>query len=104
MQELPDFSVDFSVFDSHVFRCGKRPRKPRVELPRVDFSQAPWQVMLTSGAYKVLTSREGRQFRRKFRLPADLFDHIVAVLLHRKLFREYDPAGAGKDAYGLQKP
>jgi len=100
MQEL----FDCSVLDSHVFRCDKRPRKPRVELPRVDFSQARWQVMLTTGTYKDPTSREGRQFRRKFRLPADLFNHIVAVLLHRKLFREYDSAGAGKDAYGRAIP
>ena len=56
--------------------------------------------MLTSGTYKIPTSRQGRQFRRKFRVPADLFDYIVRGVLHRELFPEYDTAGAGKDAFG----
>ena len=78
----------------------KRPRKQRQEFPRVDFASAPWQVMITSGAYKNEMTKEGRNFRRKFRLPASLFDFIVSTVLHRKLFPEYDMNGCSNDAFG----
>jgi len=78
----------------------KRPRKQREDFPREDFSQAPWQIMITSGAYKIETTKEGRNFRRKYRVPASVFDFIVETVLHRKLFPEYDTNGCGKDAFG----
>ena len=97
-EDIPDLDVFQALF------LGKRPRRPRKELPREDFSTAPWQVMLTSGSYKLPTTRQGRTFRRKFRVPADLLDWSVEGLLHRKLFPEYDAAGAGKDAFGRPIP
>lgn len=56
--------------------------------------------MLDSGAYKLDTTKQGRNFRRKFRVPASLFDFLVSTALHRRLFPEYDNDGSGKDAFG----
>jgi len=78
----------------------ERERKQRVEFPREDFKNAPWQQMLDSGSYKLKSTKAGRNFRRKFRLPASLFDYVVATVLHLRLFREYDVNGAGQDAFG----
>ena len=94
MEEVPDPDVWKTMFGG-----SKRLRKPRQEFLREDFASAPWQVMLTLGTYKIETTKQGRQFRRKFRVPAPLFDYIVGTLLHRKLFPEYDDAGNGKDAF-----
>lgn len=82
------------------FQAGKkRPRKQREDFPREDFAQAPWQIMITSGAYKIETTKAGRNFRRKYRVPATVFDFIVETALHRKLFPEYDMKGCSKDAF-----
>jgi len=82
----------------------KRPRKQRVEFPREDFENAPWQLWLTSGDYRIESTKPGRKFRRKFRLPAPLFDFIVATALQRKFFPEYDVNGSGQDAFGRPIP
>lgn len=82
----------------------KRPRKQRKEYPREDYSTAPWQQMLTSGDYRIETTKTGRHFRRKFRLPASLFDYIVSSVLYRQLFPEYEMDGSGKDAFGRPIP
>ena len=87
-----------------VFQTRKRPRKERVEFPREDFARAPWQVMITAGTYKIETTKQGRNFRRKYRVPASLFDFIVAKVLQRNLFPEYDSNGCGKDAFSRPIP
>jgi hypothetical protein len=85
------FSVDFSsdawrsLLDGSAKRQ-KRPRKTRVDFDRVDFAQSQWQLMVTSGAYKIATTKAGRIFRRTFRVPPELFDFIVEPALHRKWF------------------
>jgi hypothetical protein len=85
------FSVDFSsdawrsLLDGSAKRQ-KRPRKTRVDFDRVDFARSQWQLMVTSGAYKIATTKAGRNFRRKCRSPPELFDFIVEPALHRKWF------------------
>jgi hypothetical protein len=99
----PDYSINTAAWES-IFvsknASEKRPRKEREEFPREDFATAPWQQMLTSGAYKLDRMKQGRNFRRKFRVPAPLFDYIVATVLHRRFFPEYDSNGSGTDAFG----
>ena len=97
---LPSFSVDFSSDAWRSLLRQKRPRKKRVELDRADFARAHWQLMVTSGAYKLATTKAGRNFRRKFRVPPALFDFIVETALHRRWFPEYDSDGSGHDAFG----
>jgi hypothetical protein len=94
--------LHFDVWNA-VFLEGKsckRPRKQRTDFPREDFAGSQWQIMITTGIYRKETTKQGRNFRRKFRVPAPLFDFIVGTLLHHKLFPEYDTFGSGKDAFG----
>jgi hypothetical protein len=96
MSQIPcNFNPDAwnSVFEK------KRERKTRVDFAREDFANAPWQQMIDSGSYKLTTTKAGRNFRRKFRLPASLFDFVVATVLHLRLFVEYDSKGCGQDAF-----
>lgn len=60
--------------------------------------------MITAGTYKIETTKQGRNFRRKYRVPASLFDFIVAKVLQRNLFPEYDSNGCGKDAFSRPIP
>jgi len=91
------FNADaWSVF----LKVTKRPRKEREEFPREVFKTSPWQEMIDSGSYKLQTTKQGRNFRRKFRLPASMFDWIVATVLHRKLFPEFRLDGSAIDAFG----
>ena len=56
----------------------KHLRKEREEFPREVFKTSPWQEMIDSGSYKLQTTKQGRSFRRKFRLPASMFDWIAS--------------------------
>ena len=94
----------YLAWDSMFGKAQKRPRKERADFPREDFATAPWQLMLDSGDYRIETTKQGRNFRRKFRLPAPLFDFVVATVLHRRFFPEYDAKGSGKDAFGRPIP
>jgi hypothetical protein len=94
----------YLAWDSMFGKAQKRPRKERADFPREDFANAPWQLMLDSGDYRIETTKQGRNFRRKFRLPAPLFDFVVATVLHRRFFPEYDAKGSGKDAFGRPIP
>ena len=95
------FSFNAEAWNSvFVEKKRERERKQRVEFPREHFETAPWQQMLDSGSYKLKTTKAGRNFRRKFRLPASLFDYVVATVLHLHLFREYDSKGTAQDAFG----
>ncbi len=38
-------------------KSSNEPRKKRVDFPREDYSTAPWQVMLDTGAYKDTTTK-----------------------------------------------
>jgi hypothetical protein len=94
--------LHFDVWNT-VFLEGKsckRPRKQRTDFPREDFAGSQWQIMIDTGTYRKETTKQGRNFRRKFRVPAPLFDFIVGTLLHHKLFPEFDTFGSGKDAFG----
>jgi hypothetical protein len=92
------------AWNSMFHKSQKRARKQRADFPREDFENAPWQVMLNSGDYRIETTKAGRNFRRKFRVSASLFDFIVATVLHRGLFPEYDAKGSGKDAFSRPIP
>ncbi len=83
-----------------LLKFSKRPRKEREEFPREVFKTSPWQEMIDSGSYKLQTTKQGRNFRRKFRLPASMFDWIVATVLHLKLFPEFRLNGSASDAFG----
>ena len=89
---------------SYVFKAAKRERKPRQELPREDYATAPWQLMVDSGSYRQVETRQGKSFRKKFRVPFPVFDYIVAQALHWKWFPEYNSQGSGKDAVGREIP
>ena len=92
----------FRVFNAEAWdafvKIPKRSRKQREEFPREDFKKAPWQEMIDSGSYKLETTKQGHSFRRKFRLPASMFDWIVATALHRQLFPEFHMDGSASDA------
>ena len=93
----------FQVFNAEAWdafvKIPKRSRKQREEFPREDFKKAPWQEMIDSGSYKLETTKQGHSFRRKFRLPASMFDWIVATALHRQLFPEFHMDGSTCDAF-----
>jgi hypothetical protein len=92
------------AWNSMFHKSERRERKQRAEYPREDFHNAPWQVMLNSGDYRIETTKSGRNFRRKYRLSAPLFDFIVATVLHRRFFPEYDATGSGHDAFSRPIP
>ena len=97
---IPGQRINFHNWDAVFLKSRKRPRKQRTDFPREDFAGSQWQIMITTGTYRDETTKQGRNFRRKFRVPAPLFDFIVGTLLHHKLFPEYDTYGSGNDAFG----
>jgi hypothetical protein len=83
----------------------KRKRRRRSLPPK---SQAPWQLMLNNaqnpGGAADPTSIDGRYFRRRFRLPYDLFNALNQVMLADNWFPgEYEHDGQGNcDRMGIR--
>jgi hypothetical protein len=90
--------------DGSLDKKRKRPRKQREELEREDFQNAPWQRMIDSGSYNNPRSRHGLHFRRRYRVPAPLFDYIVEKAVHGRWFPEYGKGCSAIDALGRPIP
>jgi hypothetical protein len=85
-------------------RKRKCPRKHREELEREDFQNAPWQRMIDSGSYKSPRTRHGLHFRRRYRVPASVFDFIVEKAVCGRWFQEYGAGTSAVDALGRPIP
>lgn len=66
----------------------KKIPKTRNSCPRTDYSQSPWAVMLAKGHCQDLEHKDGRYFRRRFRVPYPLFTRIVELCKHYDWFPE----------------
>ena len=84
----------------------KRVRNGAARRNPVDKKDAPWQRMLDgcskgSNTINDEQSRDGKYFRRRFRMPHSLFMTLVDVVLAEQWFPKYGPEGQGpKDCTG----
>jgi hypothetical protein len=90
--------------DGSLDKKRKLPRKQREELEREDFQNAPWQRMIDSGSYRNPRTRHGLHFRRRYRVPAPLFDYIVEKAVSGRWFQEYEKGCGATDALGRPIP
>ena len=97
--DAPD-APDAVAFVWKKTRDGKARRNP------VDKKDAPWQRMLDSNDKGTNTihderSRDGKYFRRRFRMPHSLFKSLILVMLQEQWFPQYGQTGEGlPDATG----
>ena len=63
-----------------------RVKRTREVLPRSDFSQAPWSILLRKAELKRRDSGEYINFRRHFRIPYEFFLELVQLAKYRKWF------------------
>jgi hypothetical protein len=89
-----DASVTASVAAVKQLRNGSKRRRPTCK------KDAPWQRMLDDCAKGENTiadaeSRDGRYFRRRFRMPYTLFCAFIDVILQEAWFPKYGSTGAG---------
>jgi len=75
-------------------RNGSKRRRPTCK------KDAPWQRMLdecVKGENSIAdaNSRDGKYFRRRFRMPYDLFCAFIKVILHEAWFPKFDTSGNG---------
>ena len=84
-----------------VLRLISKPKRTRVRRPVTDKAAAPWQLMLDNaklGFNGVADpdSRDGKYFRRRFRVPYILFTAIVDVAIGDRWFPgEFEVDGRG---------
>jgi hypothetical protein len=52
----------------------------------VDYSTTPWMRMINNPQINDSTTREGKRFRRRFRLPFPVFEYIVELCKERNIF------------------
>jgi hypothetical protein len=69
-----------------VLRLLSKPKRTRVRRPVIDKLSAPWQLMLDNAKLGINgvadpDSRDGKYFRRRFRVPYILFTTIVDVAI-----------------------
>ena len=76
---------------------GPRVKRSRQVLPRSDFSQSPWSILLRKPELKQRDSREYRNFRRHFRIPYEFCLKLAQLAKHRKCF-----SLAARDVTGRQ--
>ncbi len=79
---------------------GKKCRDGKARRNPVAKKDAPWQRMLDSNAKCMNTihdeqSRDGKYFRRRFRMPHSLFKSLILVMLQEQWFPEYGQTGEG---------
>jgi hypothetical protein len=80
---------------------GKKTRDGSARRHPVDKKEAPWQRMLDSndkGGNSIHDerSRDGKYFRRRFRMPYSLFKSLIQVMLEEQWFPAYGPTGEGQ--------
>jgi hypothetical protein len=64
----------------------KKRRSGGTRGPHVDWNQSTWGKMLLDPKIRSVSTREGRLFRRRFRIPFPLFRRIVTMCHERDLF------------------
>ena len=57
-----------------------KPKKIRVRVPSVDFWSSPWGILISNPVVENPKSKEGKSFRRRFRVPFPLFKEILLPL------------------------
>ena len=64
----------------------KKPRKKRIVEVATDWCASPWGKMLENFRIHGISNREGHLFRRRFRVPFDLFRRLVTLCHEKNLF------------------
>ena len=64
----------------------KKPRKKRSPMPPTDWSQSTWGIMLEKFRVDGPSARDAILFRRRFRVPFDLFRRLVTMCKEKNLF------------------
>ena len=88
------------ISDEECLNPKKRPFMPRRLIDRPDYDQSPWAHMLSGTAQKNPSLREGKLFRRRFRVPYPVFEYIVRVARERKWFVNKNGMEPARDAFG----
>lgn len=87
-EELESIKLDTGAraFDKHDFRRApdeeieKKPKKKRRCMPRRDYWQSPWGLMLKDRVrLRDPSTNVAKSFRRRFRIPFPVFEAIVAA-------------------------
>ena len=77
-------------------------RRRRVYV-RPDYEQSAWSVMLRSKEdLNNPSSRQAKQFRRRFRLPYPVFTHLVDIIRERSWLRSKEKGVAGRKCIPLE--
>eukprot|EP01040_Poterioochromonas_malhamensis_P017699 gene17699-20421_t len=85
LKDIEENFIDWLSLDMNQFAKRKRIRRNRV----VDFTETPWALdfkVLESQKEDADTSYEGRQFRRKFRVPFSVFKHLCKICVEKEVF------------------
>ena len=64
----------------------KKRRSGGLRGPHFDWNQSTWGKMLLDPKIQIVSTREGRLFRRRFRIPFPLFRRLVTMCRERDLF------------------
>ena len=72
--------------DSETAIPNKKRRSGGTRGPHFDWNQSTWGKMLLDPKIRLVSTREGRLFRRRFRIPYALFRRIVTMCHDRDLF------------------
>lgn len=76
-------AVDLIVPDTTPAPSRKR---KRVATQRLNWAQSPAWILLQKGEYRDHNSADGKAFRRRYRLPGEIFDRIVSICKARRWF------------------
>ena len=57
-----------------------KPKKTRARVPPADFWSSPWGILISNPVVEDPKSKEGKSFRRRFRVPFPLFKEILLPL------------------------
>ena len=71
----------------------KRPFRRRLYRRRPNYSDSNWAFLLAAGKCKNPLTREGKLFRRRFRVSYPIYEEIVRIVRDRKWFNEFDGIG-----------
>ena len=75
------------------FQKARLPFKRRLHYEKLNYNTSNWALMLMAGRCKSPISRDGRLFRRRFRVPYPIFQQIVSLTREKMWYKETDGIG-----------
>ena len=81
-----------SLFPVHHVEPTKKRKAPemREEFKNIDYSKTKWGLMIRNPLVKFPDNRHGRLFRRRFRIPFQLFEILVKICTEKNIFEVKD--------------